>query len=34
MESLRMAAKLQESHKEIKYLTKERENLKMTVEAF
>ena len=29
-----MAAKLQESHKEIKSLTKERENLKMTVEAF
>uniref|UniRef100_A0A8C6FWV2 Centromere-associated protein E n=1 Tax=Moschus moschiferus TaxID=68415 RepID=A0A8C6FWV2_MOSMO len=31
MESLRMAAKLQESHKEIKSL--ERENLKMTIEA-
>lgn len=33
MESLRMAAKLQESHKEIKSLTKETENIKMTIEA-
>uniref|UniRef100_A0A4W2I405 Centromere-associated protein E n=1 Tax=Bos indicus x Bos taurus TaxID=30522 RepID=A0A4W2I405_BOBOX len=32
MESLRMAAKLQESHKEIKSLTKETENIKMTIE--
>ncbi|XP_059867802.1 centromere-associated protein E isoform X2 [Delphinus delphis] len=33
MESLRLTEKLQESHKEIKSLTKERDDLKMTKEA-
>lgn len=33
MESLRLAEKLQESHEEIKSLTKERDDLKMTKEA-
>ncbi|XP_061047183.1 centromere-associated protein E isoform X2 [Eubalaena glacialis] len=34
MESLRLTEKLQESHEEIKSLTKERDDLKMTKEAF
>ena len=33
MESLRLTEKLQESHEEIKSLTKERDDLKMTKEA-